>query len=184
MTDEAAGGRDPLLDYLDAQIAAPTDAWPDVLGRVVDQLSRSFQHFDWTGIYLVEGADLVLGPFVGHPTEHLRIPIGAGICGAAAADQETIVVDDVHADPRYLACFLSTRSEIVVPILAGERVIGEIDIDSDRPAAFGPGDRATLERVAARLARLAPAPDLGSGSLGGGDARAGDLATTGRVALA
>ena len=148
-----------LIDFLDSQLAAPTHGWTAVLTRTVNLLSQAHPHFDWTGIYLVEGADLVLGPYVGHPTEHVRIPIGAGICGAAAAAGETIVVDDVRADPRYLACFLSTRSEIVVPILAGGRVIGEIDIDSDRPAAFGPGDRDFLEGVAERLGRLAPATE-------------------------
>jgi len=145
-----------LLEYLDAQLARRTDAWDAVLARTVAMLSDAFDHFHWTGVYLVEGADLVLGPFVGHPTEHVRIPIGAGICGVAAAAGTTIVVDDIHADPRYLACFVSTRSEIVVPIIDGDHVIGEIDVDSDRPAAFGAGDRALLEQVADRLARLAP----------------------------
>src|SRR5919201_4187312 len=81
-------------------------------------------------------------------TEDVRIPIGQGVCGAAAASGATEVVDDVNADARYLACFPSTRSEIVVPIVYEGRVIGEIDIDSDRPAAFGREDRALLERVA------------------------------------
>ena len=81
-----------------------------------------------------------------------RIPLNRGICGAAATQKTTIVVDDVNADPRYLACSLETRSEIVVPILRGEEVLGEIDIDSDRPAAFGAEDRQLLEAVAAALA--------------------------------
>jgi GAF domain-containing protein len=78
----------------------------------------------------------------------VRIPIGEGICGAAAASEVTEIVDDVNADERYLACFVSTRSEIVVPIAYEGRVVGEIDIDSDTPAAFGPEDRTLLERVA------------------------------------
>lgn len=82
----------------------------------------------------------------------MRIPVGQGICGAAAATGRTEVVDDVNADPRYLACFPSTRSEIVVPISHEGRVVGEIDIDSDRPAAFGQADRAFLERVAELIA--------------------------------
>jgi L-methionine (R)-S-oxide reductase len=101
------------------------------------------------GIYLVEGDELVLGPWKGpHATEHVRIPIGQGICGAAAASGRTELVDDVAADSRYLACFPTTRSEIVVPIAYEGRVVGEIDIDSDEPAAFGEQDRAFLERVA------------------------------------
>jgi GAF domain-containing protein len=82
--------------------------------------------------------------------------MGSGICGAAATARQTIVVDDVNADPRYLACSIDTRSEIVVPIMDAGRVLGEIDIDSDKPAAFGAADRGLLEPIAALLAeRLA-----------------------------
>ena len=121
----------------------------DVLQEAVDVLHDRFDDYSWVGIYLVEGADLVLGPWKGpEATEHVRIPVGQGICGAAAATGLTEVVDDVNADSRYLACFPSTRSEIVVPIAHEGRVVGEFDIDSDRPAAFGDDDRAFLERVA------------------------------------
>jgi L-methionine (R)-S-oxide reductase len=121
----------------------------EVLHRVVELLHDRFTHYSWVGIYLIEGGDLVLGPWKGpQATEHARIPIGEGICGAAAATGRTEVVDDVNADARYLACFPSTRSEIVVPISYEGRVVGEIDIDSDAPAAFGEADRAFLERVA------------------------------------
>jgi L-methionine (R)-S-oxide reductase len=124
----------------------------DALQDAVEVL-HEVEHYSWVGIYLVEGGDLVLGPWRGpHATEHVRIPVGQGVCGAAAASGVTEVVDDVNADPRYLACFPSTRSEIVVPIAHKGRVVGEIDIDSDRPAAFGDGDRALLERVAVLLA--------------------------------
>jgi L-methionine (R)-S-oxide reductase len=112
-------------------------------------LNERIPHYSWVGIYLVEGTELVLGPWRGpEATEHVRIPIGQGICGAAASSGRTEIVDDVNADPRYLACFASTRSEIVVPIAFQGRVVGEIDIDSDEPAAFGEADRAFLERVA------------------------------------
>jgi L-methionine (R)-S-oxide reductase len=121
----------------------------EVLRRVVAVLHDRFSHYSWVGIYLVEGDDLVLGPWKGpQATEHVRIAIGRGICGAAAASGRTEVVDDVADDDRYLACFASTRSEIVVPIAYEGRVVGEIDIDSDEPAAFGEADRAFLERVA------------------------------------
>jgi L-methionine (R)-S-oxide reductase len=123
-----------------------------VLRQTVGVLHDCFDHYSWVGIYLVEGDDLVLGPWKGpQATEHVRIPIGQGICGAAAATGRTELVDDVTADERYLACFPSTRSEIVVPISYDGRVVGEIDIDSDRPAAFGPEDREFLERVALRI---------------------------------
>ena len=125
------------------------DGGEDVLQRVVDVLHDEVEHYSWVGIYIVEGDDLVLGPWRGpQATEHVRIPVGEGVCGAAAASGETEIVDDVNADPRYLACFPSTRSEIVVPISHEGRVVGEIDIDSDRPAAFGEDDRVLLERVA------------------------------------
>lgn len=110
----------------------------------------------YTGIYLyrLQGDELVLGEFVGRPTEHVRIPVGAGICGASAASGSTIVVDDVGADERYIACSLETQSEIVVPIKRGGRYLAQIDIDSDRRAAFGPQDRWLLERAAALIEPL------------------------------
>ena len=124
-----------------------------VLDEVVQALHEDHEHYSWVGIYLVEGDDLVLGPWKGpQATEHVRIPVGQGICGAAAASGETEVVDDVNADSRYLACFPSTRSEIVVPISHAGRVVGEIDIDSDRPAAFTEDDCVFLEHVAELIA--------------------------------
>src|SRR3954452_10496928 len=119
--------------------------------RVVEALKREMPHYTWVGIYVLDGDELVLGPFLGKPSPHTRIPIGRGICGAAARERQTIIVDDVNADSRYLACSLDTRSEIVVPISSGERVLGEIDIDSDRSAAFGAADKRLLESVASLL---------------------------------
>jgi len=125
----------------------------DVLQEVVDALHDGCEDYSWIGIYLVEGDELVLGAWQGpEATEHVRIPVGEGVCGAAAASGETEIVDDVNADPRYLACFPSTRSEIVVPIAHEGGVVGEIDIDSDRPAAFDDGDRTFLERIALQIA--------------------------------
>jgi L-methionine (R)-S-oxide reductase len=124
----------------------------EVLQGVVDVLHERVDHYSWVGIYLVEGDDLVLGPWNGpQATEHVRIPVGQGVCGAAAASGRTEVVDDVNADLRYLACFATTRSEIVVPIAHEGLVVGEIDIDSDTAAAFGDDDRAFLERIALQI---------------------------------
>ena len=97
------------------------------------------------------GADpmLVLGPYVGAETPHKRIPLNQGICGAAVTSRQTVVVDDVNADPRYLACSLETKSEIVVPIFVKGSVVGELDIDSHAPAAFTAQDRQLVERCAA-----------------------------------
>ena len=121
----------------------------EIVRQTMELLHDRFHHYSWVGIYFVEGEELVLGPWKGpHETEHVRIPIGRGICGAAAASGRTEIVDDVNADPRYLACFVSTRSEIVVPVSYQGIVVAEIDIDSDAPAAFTPDDRRFLERVA------------------------------------
>jgi L-methionine (R)-S-oxide reductase len=136
------------LESIDRILNRGGDA-DEVLRQVVSVLYERFDHYAWVGIYLVEGDELVLGPWEGREaTEHVRIPIGQGICGAAAVSGQTEIVDDVNADPRYLACFPSTRSEIVVPIAYQGKVVGEIDIDSDRAAAFGPEDGTFLERVA------------------------------------
>jgi len=118
----------------------------------VAALKNSMPDYSWVGVYLLDGNELVLGPYVGRPSPHTRIPLGRGICGAAATEKATIIVDDVNADTRYLACSADTRSEIVVPIMRGSQVLGEIDIDSDRPAAFNQADRTLLESVAALLA--------------------------------
>lgn len=144
------------LQACEAEIARRDDPTP-AMEAVVRTLQAERPDYTWVGIYLLFGNELVLGPFVGKPSPHTRIPLGRGICGAAAAEKATIIVDDVNADPRYLACSVETKSEIVVPIMLGGEVLGEIDIDSDRLAAFGQDDRELLEAVAARLApKLGP----------------------------
>lgn len=130
--------------------------------RVVEELHNRFGHYDWVGIYWVDAPanELVLGPWIGpEATEHTRIPMGVGICGAAAASGKTEIVDDVNADPRYLACFVTTRSEIVVPIFVDGQVVGEIDIDGSDPSAYDETDARFLEEVAAYLAPLRPRGD-------------------------
>lgn len=124
------------------------------LRHAVETLAAEVPYYTWVGIYLLEGAELVLHNFLGRPTPHTRIPVNKGICGAAVAQGETVIVPDVNADPRYLACSIETKSEIVVPIRAGNRIAGEIDIDSDHANAFGPLDQQLLERVAAELGKL------------------------------
>jgi GAF domain-containing protein len=103
----------------------------------------------------VDGDELELAAWAGpEETEHVRIPIGEGICGAAAASGETEVVPDVLEDERFIACFPSTRSEIVVPIFRGGEVVGEIDVDSDELDAFDERDVRLLEWTASRLGQL------------------------------
>lgn len=112
----------------------------------------------YTGVYLyvLRGEVLELDAYAGRPTEHVRIPVGAGLCGLSARTKDVVLVDDVAADPRYLACNLETRAEIVYPILRGERYLAQIDVDSDLAGAFGAQDRAFLAQVAARLEPLFP----------------------------
>ena len=146
---------DDILRSLQQTIEhAPTHQ--DAMRQSVNVLKDQMPDYTWVGIYLLEGHELVLGPFLGKPSPHTRIPLNQGICGAAASHKQTVIVDDVDADPRYLACSLDTRSEIVVPIMRGDEVLGEIDIDSDKKAAFGPADRELLESVAVLLARKFP----------------------------
>jgi GAF domain-containing protein len=140
-----------LLSDITASIAAAPDA-PSAITAAVRLLKAHRPHYTWAGIYLMEGDELVLGPYLGRPSPHTRIPLNRGICGAAASQKATVIVDDVNSDPRYLACSLETRSEIVVPIMRGDQVLGEIDIDSDQPAAFGSEDRQLLEGIARAVA--------------------------------
>ena len=142
-----------LIGAIRSAVAAAPNA-KSAMRQVVQLLKDAMPHYTWVGIYLLENDELVLGPFLGKPSPHTRIALGAGICGAAATERATIVVDDVNADPRYLACSSETQSEIVVPIMQGSEVLGEIDIDSDQPAAFGPADRALLEQIAPLLAEV------------------------------
>ena len=120
---------------------------------VAKLLNQSVSSYTWVGIYAVEGGNLVLDAWSGPAaTEHTRIPIGKGVCGFAAKAGKTEIVSDVSKDPRYLQCFLSTKSEIVVPVFNEKSVIGEIDVDGDQLDAFTSLDREFLEAVARKAA--------------------------------
>lgn len=128
----------------------------DLMTVIVERLQRHRSHYNWVGFYMIErsllpGVEpvLVLGPFIGADTPHKRIPLNSGICGAAASSGNTIIVDDVNSDPRYLACSIETKSEIVVPVRVRGEVVGELDIDSHAPAAFTAEDRRLCEHAAA-----------------------------------
>jgi L-methionine (R)-S-oxide reductase len=125
-------------DIIELARSAPTAT--ELMQKMVRLLHERVLKYNWVGFYLLEpGAQppmLVLGAFDGAMTPHTRIPLNQGICGAAASSGKTVVVDDVSKDPRYLACSLETKSEIVVPVFVHGQVIGELDIDSHFPAAF------------------------------------------------
>ena len=121
---------------------------------IVERLREAVPYYNWVGFYMLDhqNADqhpmLVLGPYVGAETPHQHIPLNQGICGAAASSGHMIVVDDVSKDPRYLACSLETKSEIVVPIFSHGRVVGELDIDSHFAAAFAAEDQHLVQYCA------------------------------------
>lgn len=122
----------------------------------VGMISEKLPRYNWAGFYMLDPDDenvLVLGPFRGSPTEHVRIPVNKGICGAAVAQGEPVIVNDVSKDSRYLACSIETKAEIVVPIRRNGRVVGEIDVDSHTRNAFGPEDRWFLEECAAIISQ-------------------------------
>ena len=143
-------------------LTAPTAQF--LMDRIAKRLHEKMTRYNWVGFYMLEkesGRDmLVLGPFKGSMTPHTRIPLNQGICGAAASTGKTIVVDDVNADSRYLACSLETKSEIVVPVFVHGKVVGELDIDSHFLAAFKPEDQELVEYCANLVGqRLAAIPD-------------------------
>ena len=144
--------RRALADVLAAISARPL---PEALARAAEVL-RALPRYTGVYFYALEGDALVLRAHAGRRTEHVRIPVGQGICGLSARTKQAVIVDDVAQDPRYLACNAETRSEIVVPVLRGETYLAQIDVDSDHLAAFGPGDRAFLAEVAQALEPLFP----------------------------
>ena len=118
----------------------------------VNFLYNTFDYYDWVGIYVLTGDELVLGPFCGPATPHVRIPIDKGICGAAVREEKVINLPDVWSDKRFIACSTTTRSELVVPIWQFGKVIAEIDIDSNRPNAFSKNDEILVEEMAELIA--------------------------------
>ena len=122
----------------------------DLLAEAVRRIEAASERFDWVGVYLLEDGELVLGPYVGAATDHVRIPVGRGVCGTAVAEDRDINVPDVRELDNYIACSVGTRSELVVLIREPEtgRVRGQLDLDSDRVAAFTSEDERELKRVA------------------------------------
>jgi L-methionine (R)-S-oxide reductase len=139
-----------LIDNVRIAIAQQTSEH-DILKAAVELIDAHSEDFNWTGIYIMRDGRLEVGPYIGLETPHTVIELNQGICGAAASQKRSVVVDDVNNDPRFLACSITTRSEIVVPMMDEDRCLGEIDIDSNRPAAFTAADREMLEAIASAL---------------------------------
>jgi len=149
---------DELLAAARGLLAQPVPACV-ALCSLCNLLRERVAHYSWVGFYVVGPPEvLVLGPFAGAPTEHVRIPFGAGVCGRVAASGEPLVIPDVRAETNYLACSLSVRAELVVPVLSDGRVVAVLDVDSHVAAPFGPRDRALLEGIAALASPLIGTP--------------------------
>ena len=138
-----------FLRVFDARRASGEDS-ADLAMRM---LAETFPHCRWVGIYWLDADMLVLGPYVGAPTDHVRIPVGRGVCGTAIAEGKNQIVPDVRQVENYLACSLKSRAEIVVLIRRAGEVVGQIDADSDDVGAFDSSDEELLTAVAERLAR-------------------------------
>ncbi len=126
----------------------------DLLLRICELLKQNVYHYDWVGFYILdqEQNELVLGPFVGKPTQHTHIAVGKGICGQVAESARTMVVQDVTQVENYISCGLEVQSEIVVPILKNGKFVAELDIDSHSPAPFTNKDNEFLSAICELLA--------------------------------
>ncbi len=126
------------------------------LQKICELLKARVSYYDWVGFYIAneENRELILGPYVGAPTEHTRISFGQGICGQAAAIKKPLIVQDVSKETNYLSCGVKVMSEIVLPIMKGERVLGELDIDSHTIAPFSKKDTRLLNGICNLVADL------------------------------
>ncbi|MDH5495753.1 MAG: GAF domain-containing protein [Candidatus Bathyarchaeota archaeon] len=149
-----------LLDFLTEKVRAIVNSKLDKdakLEAVCKLLRDNIPNYDWVGFYFVDrvGQDeLILGPFEGEPTEHLRVPFGRGICGQAAELKKTFIVQDVSKETNYLSCNPKVKSEIVVPIFKNGEIIGELDIDSHTLSPFTNEDKAFLEKICKIVSKL------------------------------
>ena len=147
----AASKVDEVRDEI-TELARTLPSAQDFMRAMVKVLHERMLKYNWVGFYMIDPSAnppmLVLGAFEGAMTPHTRIPLNQGICGAAASRGQTVVVDDVGKDPRYLACSLETKSEIVVPVFVHGKVVGELDVDSHFAAAFTPEHRDLVQHCA------------------------------------
>ena len=126
------------------------------LGKICELLRSNVNHYDWVGFYFKNGDknELKLGPYAGAPTDHTIIPFGKGICGQVAVSNENFVVPDVAAQDNYIACSITVKAEIVVPLFINGENVGQIDIDSNTPDPFTEEDERFLEFINAEVAKI------------------------------
>lgn len=149
-TEEMPATKAELYDLLRAQLAALVEGERDLVANAANLsalLFHTLPGLNWAGLYLHKGGELVLGPFQGKPA-CVRIALGSGVCGTAAAERRTVVVENVHEFPGHIACDAASNSEIVVPLLKGSGLVGVLDLDSPALARFDDEDRRGLERLA------------------------------------
>ncbi|MCI2426364.1 GAF domain-containing protein [Candidatus Acetothermia bacterium] len=147
---------DFLLGRVEEMVEQSTNIEKTLLA-ICNLLKDHCTHYDWVGFYLVDQSsksELVLGPFVGEPTEHVRIPFGKGVCGQAAARKESLIIQDVSTETNYLACSPKVKAEAVMPIIKAGKIVGELDIDSHRCSAFTSKDEKFLNQVCKSISKL------------------------------
>jgi L-methionine (R)-S-oxide reductase len=142
---------DELAAELDALLAGEADPVANAANAAA-AIYYALHDLNWIGFYFLRGAELILGPFQGRPA-CVRIPLGRGVCGTAAAERRAIVVPDVEAFPGHIACDTASRSELVVPLIAGDALLGVLDLDSPMVARFDAADQAGCEKLASVLVR-------------------------------
>ena len=137
-----------ILKRLTVYLEVSNEPMDKKLLKICKMLYDGVEKYDWVGFYFIKNGKLELGPFIGEPTEHITIEIGEGICGQAAKTQKTFIVDDVSKEINYLACSPKVKSEIVIPIMKGNEIVGELDIDSHEINGFNEEDKNFLEKLA------------------------------------
>ncbi|MCZ8536298.1 GAF domain-containing protein [Paenisporosarcina quisquiliarum] len=148
-----AGNTEQQYNMLGKQLDALLSGESNVMANLSNAsalLNQFFDRINWVGFYMMDGGELVLGPFQGLPA-CVRIPVGRGVCGTTVAKKETMVVPDVHAFPGHIACDAASQSEIVVPMIKNGEVIGVLDIDSPEKDRFHEEDRQGLEQFVSIL---------------------------------
>ena len=145
----------PLLNSIDT-IISDLDSRDDILQKISELLSERVDHYNWVGFYIVDesGTNLILGPYVGAPTDHVKIAFGKGICGQVAVSQMSLIIQDISLEDNYLSCSSNVQSEVVFPIMKNDKFVAELDIDSHAISPFTELDTELLEAICEKLAHL------------------------------
>jgi len=144
-----------VLDSVDGILEVPASR-NEVLQAIAELLAEVIFHYDWVGFYLVDesGDQLVLGPYVGAPTDHVKIAFGKGVCGQVAVSEMSRIIQDVSLEENYLSCSSNVRSEVVFPIKKNGQFVAELDIDSHAISPFSDVDTELLEAICLKLEKL------------------------------